>query len=100
MILTTLAAIYSDRGEQAKTEAIRTELAERATSAFIGSASRACVAASAGHWPEAREFARLAADEHDPFMAFWKLRAWRPVWKDEECAAIIRGTSLFKRADS
>jgi tetratricopeptide (TPR) repeat protein len=99
MILATIAAIYSDRDEQQKAEAIRAELAERATSTFIGSGARACVAASAGHWPEARTFARIAADEHDPFVAFWKLRAWRPVWKDEQCAAIIRGTSLFQGAD-
>jgi TolB-like protein/Tfp pilus assembly protein PilF/Flp pilus assembly protein TadD len=96
MILTTIAAIYFDRGEQQKAEAIRGELAERAASTFVGSAARACAAASAGHWAEAREFATIAADEHDPFMAFWKLRAWRPAWKDEQCAAIIRGTSLFQ----
>ena len=99
MILATIAAIYSDRDEQQKAEAIRAELAERATSTFIGSGARACVAASAGHWLEARDFTRIAADEHDPFMAFWKLRAWRLVWKDEQCAAIIRGTSLFQGAD-
>ena len=96
MILTTMAAIDSDRGEHEKTEAIRRELADRATSGFIGNGARACVAAAAGHWPEARKFLKLATDEHDPFVAFWKLRAWRPVWKDDECAAMIKATSLFQ----
>jgi hypothetical protein len=31
----------------------------------------------------------------DPWIAFWKLYAWRPIWKDAQCAALMRATSLF-----
>ncbi len=95
MILTTMAAIYSDRGEIDKIESIREELIERSRTGFIGFAAQATVAASAGRWPEARQLLAKATAEHDPFVTFWKLRAWRPMWRDEQCAALIRATSLF-----
>jgi TolB-like protein len=100
MILTIMAAIYSDRGRLDEIEAIRAELAERAGNGFIGSGARASIAASAGRWPEAREFLAHAIAEHDPLLAFWKLRTWRPIWKDEQCAALIRATSLFHHTDA
>jgi TolB-like protein/Flp pilus assembly protein TadD len=96
MILTTMAAIYCDRGQLDQVEAIRAELNERATTGFIGTAALACVAASAGRWPEARDLIARAVAERDPFVAFWKMRAWRPLWRDEQCAAMLRATSLFK----
>ena len=71
---------------------------ERAATGFIGNAALATVAASAGRWPEARDYLARATAEHDPYTAFWKLPAWGPAWKDDQCAAIIRATPLFTRA--
>jgi len=56
----------------------------------------ASVAASAGRWPEARDHLAKATAEHDPYVTFWKLRAWAPAWKDEQCAALFRATTLFR----
>ena len=71
------------------------ELAERAAIGYIGEGVRACAAAAAGKWEEARTLLRQAIDERDPYLTFWKLYAWRPIWQDAECAAMIRATSLF-----
>ena len=95
MILTLMAAIHADRGELDKVEAIRAEMIERAATGFIGNAALASVAASAGRWSEARDHLAKATAEHDPYLTFWKLRAWAPAWKDAQCAAMIKATSLF-----
>jgi TolB-like protein/Flp pilus assembly protein TadD len=100
MILSSVAAIHSRRGEVAAAEAILNELIERSRIGFIGSAALATAAASAGQWPEARTFLTQAVTEHDPFAAFWKLDAWRPIWKDDQCAAILKATSLFQRTSA
>jgi TolB-like protein/Tfp pilus assembly protein PilF len=96
MILAPMAAIYADRGQTDKAELIRAELEERAATGFIGDGARAAVAAAAGRWSEARSLLAKAIDGHDPFLTFWKLRAWQPIWKDEQCAAMIKATSLFR----
>jgi tetratricopeptide (TPR) repeat protein len=98
MILTHVAAIHSKRGDLEAVEAIRAELRERAATSFIGFGARAAVAAAAHHWDEARDFLAKAIAERDPFVVFWKLYAWRPIWKDEQCAAMLKATSLFARA--
>lgn len=97
MILTHVAAIHSARGDLGAVEAIRAELRERAETAFIGYAARAVVAAAAEQWDEARELLGKGIAERDPYVPFWKMYAWRPVWKDERCAEMIRATSLFVR---
>jgi TolB-like protein/Flp pilus assembly protein TadD len=97
-ILSLMAAIHSRRGHIDQVETIRVELEERSTSGFIGTAIRATVAASAGRWPEARALLARAIEEHDPQVAFWKMPAWQAVWKDDHCDAMLRATSMFKRA--
>jgi TolB-like protein/Flp pilus assembly protein TadD len=97
MILTNVAAIHSARGEIDKVEAIRQELRERAQNTYIGYGARASVAAAAAQWDEARDLLAKAIAEHDPWLTFWKLYAWRPIWQDEQCAAMIKATSLFHR---
>lgn len=95
MILSSIAAIRSGRGEVAPAEAIFNELIEHSRTGFIGSAALGSVAASAGRWPEARDYLAKATAEHDPYVVFWKLPAFKPIWKDEQCSAMIRATSLF-----
>ena len=41
---------------------------------------------------------RKALSEHDPYLTFWKLYAFRPLWSDKECADMIRASSLFDAA--
>jgi tetratricopeptide (TPR) repeat protein len=94
-ILTIVASIHATRGATQEAEVIRAELAERAAIGYIGEGVRACAAAAAGKWEEARTLLRQAIDERDPYLTFWKLYAWRPIWQDAECAAMIRATSLF-----
>jgi hypothetical protein len=95
-VLTNVATIRSERGEHEQVEAIWTELRERSERSYIGYAAQASIAAAAGHVVEARELLAKAIAEHDPFISFWKLYSWRPVWKDPQCAAMLRATSLFK----
>jgi serine/threonine-protein kinase len=95
MILTILSALHSARGNSAEVEAIRAELHARAAQGFIGEASLACVDAAAGRWDEARAMLRKAIAERDPYLTFWKLYAFRPLWSDRECADMLRATSLF-----
>jgi TolB-like protein len=95
MILTIVSSIHASRGNVAEVEAIRAELLERAKTSFIGEGALACVAAAAGRWEEARAYLRTAITERDPYLTFWKLYAWRPVWEDAECAALLRATSIF-----
>ena len=97
-ILTIVAAIHSARGAVEDAELIRGELAQRAETGYVGEAARAICAAAAGRWDEARTLLRQAIDERDPYLTFWKLYAWRPIWQDAECATMIRATSLFSDA--
>jgi TolB-like protein len=96
MILTNIAAIHAARGEIDKVEEIHAELQTRAATSYIGNGSRAIVAAAAGRWDEARERLAQGIADRDPWIAFWKLYAWRPIWKDEQCAAMLKATSLFR----
>ena len=93
-----MSAIHAARGAVHEAEAIRLELAQRAEAGYIGAAARACAAAAAGQWPEARTLLQEAIDERDPYLTFWKLVAWRPIWQDAECAAMIRATPLFSES--
>ena len=97
IILTNVAAIHAGREQRDKVEAIYAELNERAATWYIGFAARACVAAGAQRWVEARELLAKGIAEHEPWIAYWKLYAWRPIWKDETCAAMMHATSLFQR---
>jgi serine/threonine protein kinase len=95
-VLTNVATIYAERGQIDKVEAIRVELRERAERSYIGYGAQASVAAAAGRIDEARDLLAKAIADHDPFISFWKLYSWRPVWKDEACAAMLHACSLFK----
>jgi TolB-like protein len=97
LILSTLSAIHASRGQLDAIEPIHAELAKRAGTAFVSPAARATVAASAGRFDDARRLLAEAIAEHDPYLAFFKMYGWRPIWKDEQCAAMIRATSLFQR---
>jgi len=85
MILNDVAAIHSARGELDKVDDIRADLNQRAATSYIGFGARASVAAAAQRWDEARELLARAIAEHEPCVAYWKLYAWRPIWKDETC---------------
>jgi TolB-like protein/cytochrome c-type biogenesis protein CcmH/NrfG len=98
LLLATLSTIYSRRGELDKVEAIGDELRERAATTHIGSGARAVVAAGGGRWDEARTLLASAIAERDPYVAFWKLYAWQPVWKDRGCAELLLGTSFFRNS--
>jgi TolB-like protein len=99
-ILSNLCAIHSSRGNHDAIEPIVAELATRAETAFVGSAARATVAAAAGRLDEARELLAIALAEHDPYVAFFKMYGWRPIWKDDRCAAMLKATRLFQRTSA
>ena len=100
-ILALIAAVHSRREEIHLAGAIRVELEERATSGFISNALRATVAAAASAWPDARALLARAIDERDPQIAFWKMPAWQAtIFKDAECVAMLKATTLFTRASS
>lgn len=97
IILATMASIYMDQGEAAKIAAIWAELSQRSETSFVACGVRANVAAAAGRWDEARELLTMAIAQRDPWATFWKTWPWRPVWKDEQCAAMLKATPLFQR---
>jgi hypothetical protein len=33
---------------------------------------------------------------HDPYLGFWKFPGWRGIWSDQECAALLRNSALFR----
>jgi serine/threonine-protein kinase len=94
-ILAELAAMHAATGATDKAEAIHQELSERARTGHVGFAARAAVAASAGHFDEARELVAQAIAARDSYLTFWKLPAWAPFWTDAGCAALLRNTTLF-----
>jgi TolB-like protein len=100
MILSTISAIHASRGNHDAVEPIHAELEQRAATAFVGRAARATVAAAAGRLDEARVLLAAAVAERDPYVGFYKVYGWRPIWQDEQCAAMIRATALFQRATS
>jgi tetratricopeptide (TPR) repeat protein len=93
-ILTELAAICSERGDQPGAQAIYDELRTRATTSFIGSAEQAAAAAAAGHIDEARAFAVRAIEARDTYLAFWKLPAWAPFRRDPASMALLRQAGI------
>jgi TolB-like protein/Tfp pilus assembly protein PilF len=93
-ILAELANIHAADGEADAAEAIHVELRNRAATSHIGLAERAAVAASAGHAEEARRLVSEAIAARDPYLRFWKFPAWRAVWDDPDCAAMLRATAL------
>ena len=97
MILAELAAIESLHGDRSAAGSVFEELQERAQSTYIGFACRAAAAASAGRLDTARALIKEAITARDSYLTLWKLPAWRPFWKDAECAATLRATSLFVR---
>ena len=60
------------------------------------SSSPAAVAASAGHLEEARRLVADAIGAHNPYLRFWKFPAWRGIWSDQESAALLRNSALFR----
>jgi serine/threonine protein kinase len=94
-LLSEVAAIHAARRETSAAQAIHHELRERARSEHIGLAEQAAVAASAGNLDEARRLIREALAARDPYLRFWKFPAWRTVWADAECAALLRNSALF-----
>jgi thioredoxin-like negative regulator of GroEL len=99
-ILAELAAMHAATGAGHKAEVIHQELGERARTSHVGFAARAAVAASAGHFGEARELVAQAIAARDSYLTFWKLPAWRPFWTDAACASLLRSTSLFRSSTS
>ncbi|HWI17466.1 MAG TPA: hypothetical protein VNT81_06955, partial [Vicinamibacterales bacterium] len=98
-ILALVAAIHSRREETRLAGQIRVELEERAATGYVSTALRATVAAAASAWPEARALLARAIDERDPQIAFWKMPAWQDtVFRDAECVAMLKATTLFDRA--
>jgi TolB-like protein/Flp pilus assembly protein TadD len=93
-ILAELANLHAADGEADAAEAIHVELRNRAAASHIGFAERAAVAASAGHAEEARRLVSEAIAARDPYLRFWKFPAWRAVWNDPDCAAMLRATAL------
>jgi serine/threonine-protein kinase len=96
ILLSTLSTIHSRRGELDKVEAIRVELRDRARTSYVGNAERAVVAAGAGQWDEARTLLAAAITAREPYIAFWKLYAWKPIWTDRACAELLLGTRIFR----
>jgi TolB-like protein/Flp pilus assembly protein TadD len=94
-ILAELAAIHGAHGDSQRAESIHVELTDRARAGHIGLAERAAVAASSGHIEEARRLVAEAIAARDPYLRFWKFPAWRAVWIDAECAALLRSTNLL-----
>jgi hypothetical protein len=33
---------------------------------------------------------------HDPYLRFWKFPAWSGIWCDQECAALLGNSALFR----
>jgi TolB-like protein/Tfp pilus assembly protein PilF len=100
MLLSDLATLHARQGEVEKAESIYQELRERSTTAFISPSARAIAAAAAGHMPEARALLAQALAEHDAFLRFSRLSAWRPIWADAECAAMLRNSPLTHHASA
>ena len=95
-ILAALAAIHARLGDTGAAEAIHQELQQRARSQYVPFAELTVVAASAGRLDEARVLLNQALAGRDPYLTFWKLTAWRPVWNDPGCAAILRASPLLQ----
>jgi serine/threonine protein kinase len=95
-VLSEVAALHATRGETGAAQAIHDELRERARSEHVGLAEQAAVAASTGKLDEARFLIREALAVRDPYLRFWKFPAWRSVWADAECAALLRNSALFR----
>jgi serine/threonine protein kinase/tetratricopeptide (TPR) repeat protein len=94
-VLAELAAIAWARGE-ADAELICQELRERAANGYVGLAEQAAVAASAGHGDDARQLLADAIAARDPYLRFHKFPAWRAVWADPACAALLRSSAVFR----
>ena len=95
-VLVEVAAIHAVRGDLDGAEAVYRELRSRARTSYMGFAEQAVAAAAAGHQDEARALIKQAVAAHETFLAFWKLPSWRPLWKDEEAARILRATDLMR----
>jgi serine/threonine-protein kinase len=95
-VLAEVAAIHFSRRQTSAAEAIYLELRERACAQYVGLAEQAAVAASAAHLEEARSLIRGAIEARDPYLRFWKFPAWRAVWADAECSALLRTSALFR----
>ena len=93
-ILAELANVHAADGEADAAKAIHVELGNRAAAGHVGFAERAAVAASAGYVEEARRLVSEAIAARDPYLRFWKFPAWRAVWNDPDCAAMLRTTAL------
>ncbi len=98
MLLADLATVHARKGEIEKAESIYQELTERSKTAFITPGARAVAAAAAGHMTEARALLAQALADRDAYVVFNKLAAWRPIWDDPECAAMLRNSALKQHA--
>lgn len=95
-VLSEVAAIHAMRGEISAAETIHHELGERAHVQHIGLAEQAAVAASAGKLDAARRLIGEALAARDPYLRFWKFPAWRALWADAACAALLRNSPLCR----
>jgi Flp pilus assembly protein TadD len=96
ILLSELATMQSLHGDAAGAEAIHRELVERAKTGYIGAASLAVTAAAAGHMADARTFLAQAIAARDSFISFHKLPAFRSLWADPECAAMLRNSEMMQ----
>jgi serine/threonine-protein kinase len=98
VLLSDLATLHARHGDPPTAESIYQELTERSKTAFISPASRAVAAAAAGRMTDARALLAKSIADHDAFLSFNKLPAWRPIWDDPECAAMLRHSALKQSA--
>jgi hypothetical protein len=98
MILAEVAAMDAGRGDRDAAAKIFAELDERARTRFVSPAALATIAASAGLLNEARTLLAEAIKGRDGYLGFLKLAAWRSIWADPACAALVGETAYIKNA--
>jgi len=96
VLLSELATLQSLHGDAIGADAIYRELVERAKTSYVGAGSLAVTAAAAGHIAEARAFLAQAIAARDSYLSFHKLPAFRLIWRDPECAAMLRHSDMMQ----
>jgi tetratricopeptide (TPR) repeat protein len=92
-ILTEVAALHAALGDMDGAEAVYRELRSRARTGYVGSAEQGAAAAAADS-DEARALVAQAIALREPYLAFWKLPAWKAAWQDHEGATLLRNMDL------
>jgi len=100
ILLTDLATLHASGGDTAGAESIYQELTERSKTSFISPCACAIAAGAAGRMTDARRLLAQAIADRDAFISFHKFAAFRPLWGDPECAAMIRQSPLMRNAPS